>query len=139
MRFVCFLRAKCGRDEGVACNVARPCFGQRSCQREQHRATDQRHHCIWVANCVTARVHYEPRGSQQCFDVCQQQASHLASCDQPCGRCVQDADGTLDFAGQCGDSRTARAVLCASKCCPRRFYSKSSNRNPCEHQLVCGP
>jgi hypothetical protein len=69
MGFVGPAHAERAGDQHVALDVARPRFGQRACQREQHRPARQRPPCRAGAQTAPARIEHQRTGVQQGFDL----------------------------------------------------------------------
>ena len=115
--------------ENLAGRLAGPCFGQRTQERKQNRASREAHFTLLRACGPPARVHDQVLRSEHRLDFRQHERSFLASRDEPCRRKRERTLGSLDFGAERVDARTIRRGPGAGKRRPSRCRVAAAQRD----------
>ena len=131
MRFVGVLRAERARDERVPRHVARPRFGQRAREREQHRTRRERDHRAASTHDVAAGVDDERVRRQQRLDLLEQERALLAARDQARRGRVQHARSRFRLPPSAPGCRAWRAACSARASAARAAFVPAGAASRC--------
>ncbi len=126
-------------DERVSRHVARPGFGQRAGQREQHGACGQRHHGIRIPHRKPAGIDDQHIGREQRFHVFEPEQPRIAAREQAGSGGVQGEDGVVDFCAQGWDAGLASRLLSVDQGYARGLGLHAAHGNAGDDQRVRRP